>query len=506
MHSTDVENDEDSDSRPQSTRSAGGIRQRRATAKEGGHDENDGVRRLVRRLKTLDVYPKTDDEVLTKTESGGMISLISFILITFLLLSEVSRYLFPTVTHSLQVDTRPSKPISIHFDMTFHALRCSETNIDVMDVSGESQVAAEKNIHRIRLDSEGRVIGVGEYEDHAHDRKSGGDGANPIRDRNAAMQHLLAHMGLAPPGMHTGAGAGVQGDNHEDKRGEGCRVYGELRVNRVAGNMHVALGGAHSHGGQGHGHGEETKENDKSGLALAPSHAGPHGHAHGAHGHSHGAGGTQHIHQFMLQDLTSYNCSHTIHQFYFGDDPPTESGPLDGVSQVIPREGGAATAHMQYFIKVVPTVHLSSSSSSSSPSHDSSKNTTHADAQAHRQRVSEELENARETHQLSVTQHTQRITIQDAFAGGIGGQRIPGVFFVYDLSPFMVRVMTRRPALTSLVTSIFAIVGGVLTVAGIIDALLFHSSRIMRQQQQHAAAHSPEARRPLLRQPNGKSK
>lgn len=50
---------------------------------------------------------------------------------------------------------------------------------------------------------------------------------------------------------------------------------------------------------------------------------------------------------------------------------------------------------------------------------------------------------------------------------------MPGLFFVYDFSPFQVTVTQHRPSLTELVTSLCAILGGVITAAGLVDAALF---------------------------------
>ena len=94
----------------------------------------------------------------------------------------------------------------------------------------------------------------------------------------------------------------------------------------------------------------------------------------------------------MIHEMAQYNCSHTINQFSFGELFPGVVNPLDGTSQIIPR--GQGSAHMQYFIKVVPTVYESTFGSV-------------------------------DTNQFSVTQHTQPITMQDAFSGG-GGGKIPG--------------------------------------------------------------------------------
>lgn len=300
-----------------------------------------------------------------------------------------------------------------------------------MDSSGASQVAVSKLIRRTRLDAQGRRLGGDEYEDHAHDADESG---RP----NTAINPMLQALGLAfPAGMQVGP------DTHVDQRGEGCRVAGTLQVNRVAGNVHVALGGRH-------GHAEHAPTPGAEGKGASAG-AGGHGDGHDdGHGHGHGHGSPQaHVHQFMVHELAQYNCSHTIHLFRFGEELPygDRRGPLDGSSQIIP--WGSHTAHMQYFLKVIPTHY-------------------------------EDDQRRLDTNQLSATQHTQIINVQDAFGGGGGGgqQRIPGVFFVYDLSPFVIRVVQRRVPLSTFVTSICATVGGVLTVAGIIDSMLYAGAKI----------------------------
>jgi hypothetical protein len=282
------------------------------------------VRRLVRTLKTLDVYPKTEDDLAVKTGSGGLISIVSMTIIAFLLLSEIYNFLSTHTVHSILVDTRPSAKLPIHFDITFPSLRCSETAIDVMDVSGDVQVAAEKNIHRIRLDSKGNRIGLAEYEDHAHD-------SEPKPDPN--LNPMLAALGLAFPPSMGGP------DAHEDQRGEGCQIVGMLSVNKVAGNVHIALGGQHGHGKEqeggehgDHDHGEEVKKSTAHGDQ-----------SHGGHGH--GSQGQQHVHQFMIHDLASYNCSHRIDKLAFGPPIPGATNPLEGVKQTIGE--GEGTAHYQ---------------------------------------------------------------------------------------------------------------------------------------------------------------
>jgi len=425
-------------SRAASSPSAG-MQVRRRVAKKEEEEKPDAVRRLVRSLKTLDVYPKTaEEEILVRTGSGGLISLVSLSLIALLVLTELWAFLRPSQTHSLQVDTSAGLKLAVNFDLTFPALRCSDTSIDVMDVSGDVQVAAVRNIHRFRLDASGRHIGGAkeEYEDHAHDAEDA---------QREQLNPMLQALGLQlPPG---GGMPGGGPDLHADQRGEGCRIVGQLQVNRVAGNIHVALGGAHAHAP----HGKEDQAQEGGAAEGGDDHGHAHGGAHassahgsgGGGGHSHG--GTAHVHQFMINDLVQYNCSHVINRLSFGADFPGAVQPLDGVTQTIP--AGPHTGAFQYFVKVVPTVYES------------------AGAPVH-------------TNQYSVTEQAALISLADGFRGE--SMRVPGVFFIYDLSPFMVRVRDASVPLSTFLTSVCAIVGGVLTVAGVLDGMLFAGAKMVK--------------------------
>lgn len=69
--------------------------------------------------------------------------------------------------------------------------------------------------------------------------------------------------------------------------GEGCRVTGTMSVNKVAGNIHMALGTSIIRDGS-------------------------------------------HIHQFAAQDAPGFNVSHTVHRLSFGNEYPSmPPNPLD---------------------------------------------------------------------------------------------------------------------------------------------------------------------------------
>lgn len=56
----------------------------------------------------------------------------------------------------------------------------------------------------------------------------------------------------------------------------------------------------------------------------------------------------------------------------------------------------------------------------------------------------------------------------------MGGPQ-PGVWFRYDFSPILVRVVETRTGFLSLCVSLCAIVGGVYALAGIVDQVLHRS-------------------------------
>lgn len=58
---------------------------------------------------------------------------------------------------------------------------------------------------------------------------------------------------------------------------------------------------------------------------------------------------------------------------------------------------------------------------------------------------------------------------------------MPALWFRYDLSPLTVKYKERGEPFFSFLTAICAVVGGVFTVAGIIDGLLFSATELYKK-------------------------
>lgn len=180
---------------------------------------------------------------------------------------------------------------------------------------------------------------------------------------------------------------------------EGCQVAGEIVVNKVAGNFHIAIG---------------------KGIKYGP----------------------KHVHHFNVSEITEFNSSHIINKLSFGSSFSGYKDPLEGTVEILKAEDRSYSGHFEYFLQVIPTTFINRYGYQTL------------------------------TSQYSTTVHYSRVESQNT-----GSFRLPGIFFIYKLSPFMVRVEELTPSFLQFLTSICAIVGGVITVSGIIDSFVFHTYR-----------------------------
>jgi len=79
------------------------------------------------------------------------------------------------------------------------------------------------------------------------------------------------------------------------------------------------------------------------------------------------------------------------------------------------------------------------------------------------------------TNQFSVTRHSKKVSLLTGESG------MPGIFFNYELSPLMVKYTEKANSFGHFATNTCAIIGGVFTVAGLIDSLLYHSVRAIQR-------------------------
>ncbi|KAK9284112.1 hypothetical protein L1049_023279 [Liquidambar formosana] len=249
-------------------------------------------------LKSLDAFPRAEDHLMQKTKSGAVVSIIGLIIMATLFLHELRYYLTTYTVHQMSVDLKRGETLPIHINMTFPSLPCEVLSVDAIDMSGKHEVDLDTNIWKLRLNSYGHIIGT-EYlsdlvekghTDHKHDEDK--------EHHEDSDQKIHAH------GFDQDAENMVKKVKKALADGEGCRVYGVLDVQRVAGNFHMSVHGLN--------------------IFVA---------------------------QMIFEGATHVNVSHIIHDLSFGPKYPGIHNPLDGTARILRGTSGT----FKYYIKIVPT-------------------------------------------------------------------------------------------------------------------------------------------------------
>ena len=412
----------------------------------GGEDGDDSAAPQPRiTLEAFDLYTKTRTEEAVQSTRGGGLSMIALLLCAALAASEIWAYAIPRTKEHLAVDPVVEDRLRIDFDITFHALPCSEANIDAMDVAGEQQNGLDHDISKTRLSSAGVPLASAYAHRIEAARAAAAEAAaatplpsdycGPCYGAGAegaccnscdAVRSAYAERGWDVASVTASAEQCAREHRNvpavESAPGEGCRLAGHMYVNKVAGNFHVAIGDTH-------------------------------------------ARGAGHIHQFNPSHIATYNASHTVHTLSFGEPYPGMRNPLDGTKRIIAQGSGV----FMYYLKVVPTVYDATGAISAAFSLQAGQGGGSASSAA----SAAGSVIARDAVAHSDTLKTNQFSVLSQYRPSVlMGQRmnvIPGVFFVYDISPFMVTVTRHSTSFLTLVTSLAAILGGVLTLARALD-------------------------------------
>lgn len=337
-------------------------------------------------LKSFDVYSKIQEDYAMRTRSGATVTVITFIILSILFLSELSSYLHVEVVDHIFVDTTLNQKLHIGMNITFPQLRCDDVSVDTVDSTGDNQVNIQGGLEKTPLDADLRrskgkfVPDAGKcypcYEGSSDLHKC----CNSCKDLKVAYRE----KGMVLP-------YSLLVSAEQCSKAIGCEVEGNVKVSKVGGNVHIALG-------------RSMIKNGK------------------------------HLHEFQIDDINDgFNTSHTINRLEFGGTAPGVESPLTGSTKIV--KYGSFMFH--YYVKLVPTTFVSLSG----------------------ERIS--------THQYAVTDNAKNVMVKRGELSGL-----PGVFLVYEFNPFMVEKREKRIPFTHFITSVCAILGGVFTVASVINSLL----------------------------------
>lgn len=385
------------------------------------------AKNLYLKIRRFDAYPKTLDDFRVKTYAGAIVTILSGILMAFLFISELNDFLTPEVREDIFVDISRGSKLRINVDIVFHKIPCALLSIDAMDISGVHQINVEHSMFKRRLDLEGNPIKEPEKEIKL------GEPATEITESEKPENESKCGScyGAETPELRC--------CNTCEEIREGYRRKGWAFLDPKNYEQCIKEGWT-----------ETLKEQQNEGC-----HVFGYIDVNRVAGNFHIAPGRSfqqhHVHVHDLQPFSSseFNLTHTINHVTFGEHTPEKEGPLNNLNVVA--EMGAMM--FQYFAKIVPT--------------------TYEDLD---RRVVDRT-------QFSVTRHSKIASILS------GEQGMPGFFLIYELSPMMIRYSEKRKSFLHFLTGLCAIIGGIFTVAGLIDALIYHSSVAIQQKIELGKAH-----------------
>jgi len=267
--------------------------------------------------------------------------------------------------------------LQINLDVTLPNMPCELLSFDAQDVMGSHEVDAHGNLFKERLTSKGDFIAREEIKNSHY-------GASSTLTRHFSYSYDNGDVDRIRNMIHSG---------------EGCRVKGFVKVNKVPGNVHLST-----------------------------------------YSHSYLFGS-------LYQETRNMNISHKINHVSFGVDEDIGYiqkhfkgtgivSPLDGVSQVVTEKKTGAyidSAIFEYYTKVVPTTYV-----------------------------------PLDRPPIHVYQFT-------ANSNKIMNQQMPSLYFRYDFSPVTVQYKETRESFSHFLVQVCAVIGGIFTVAGVLDSVLHKS-------------------------------
>lgn len=329
----------------------------------------------MRSFKRFDLYRKVPRDLTEATLSGAAVSFCTVLIGVYLFVTELMVYSQRSWKSEMFIDeSKTEEKLQINLDVTLPLMPCELLSFDAQDVMGSHEVDAHGNLFKERLTSKGDVISKEEVK----------------------TSHYGASSGLTRHFTYSYDNGDVDRIKKMIHSGEGCRVAGFVKVNKVPGNVHLST-----------------------------------------YSHSFLFGS-------LYQEARSMNISHTINHFSFGVDADIsyiqrnfkDTGvvaPLDGLQQTVTeiKTGTFVDSSIfEYYTKVVPTTYK-----------------------------------PLDRPPLHVYQFT-------ANSNKIANQQMPSLYFRYDFSPVTVQYEEKQESFAHFLVQICAVVGGIFTVAGIIDSVL----------------------------------
>lgn len=384
------------------------------------------------KLATLDIFPKFDrqfeHEARQKTVTGGIFSIACIFIIILLTIGELQFFLSVVETHEMLIDPNVQGDLTIRLDLTVHHVPCSILTVTSIDAFGgiSGDFDSKIEMEAVKKDnSKGNVGNTFSTSQISTSKSEECGSCYGASDEGVCcrscddVRRLYMQKGWYFDIFNT---AFTQCHEEVSKlkmiegMNEGCRLKGSISFPRVAGTIHILPG--------------------RFVYAMGRKQFDP-----------------------LLSFTKHLNFSHSIEELSFGEYFPGQLNPLVNSTQIrgsleVSDRKKQANGRFSYFLQVIPTTF-------------------------ERRSLIFGSSYTIDSHQYSATQHfipsTTGMT-ENQESHNAKEIVYPGVAIAFELSPIKVHIRQQHPypSVTHLVLQLCAVCGGVFTVAGILDSLLFH--------------------------------
>jgi hypothetical protein len=318
---------------------------------------------------------------------------VAIVIFGYLGLTEVQAYMYPQLRPQVVTDSTPlAVTLPLSLSISFLELPCDRVHVDTAEVNGGgggemATTTGKRSVVKTSL-LPGAVEKPKDFCGSCYEASDVARCCNTCAElRSALIRKFGSEAGGSAPMMHHKYDAG--GSSPAPVCIEGCRVDADILVAKGRGTLHAAAGrGVEMH--------------------------------HGGHAH--------HGHQLAKADLMSFNTSHIIHHFRFGDTASGANSPLSGQRYI---EKVPLSLH-RYTLKAVMVDYLGDYSCQYTFSH------------------------LRETINPSLS---------TTFS-------LPGLFFSYDIDALGISIGYEERDFFRFATRLAGLLGGFWTVAGLVAQTL----------------------------------
>ncbi|CCA73995.1 related to ERV46-component of copii vesicles [Serendipita indica DSM 11827] len=401
-------------------------------------------------FKAIDAFGKTLEDVKIRTRTGAFLTFLSIGIICLLTLIEFIDYRTVYLDTNIEIMKARDERLTVNMNITFPRVPCFLLSLDATDVSGEHMREVSHNIVKVRLDSEGKPY---PNQDHISDLRNE---ISRVKDIGKPGYCGSCYGGLEPEGgccntcedvrkSYLDRGWAFSAPEHIEQcvregwtekikvqANDGCQISGRVRIKKVASSLIFSFGRSFQANSF---HAQELVPYLKDGLIHDFGH---------------------HIETLQFQSDDEYDPRRANEAARLKKHLGVPKDPLNGFNshyaKYSGRRGPDITTYMfQYFIKVVSA---------------DFETLDHEHVSSHLYSYSSHTRNVGEAYHLKNTEGIETTHGYDA---------APGLFINIDVSPMQVIHTEKRKPFAHFLTTFCAIIGGVLTVASLVDSALFNT-------------------------------